>query len=48
MGHWWVKKSRPPLQESDAGYVQSPKANDNGARKVSSHIYPLPAGRCGV
>lgn len=25
-----------PLQESDAGYVHSPKANDNGARNVSS------------
>jgi len=35
MAFWWVNHKQTYRQETDGGYVWSPKANANGARNVS-------------
>ncbi|MCP9943012.1 HNH endonuclease [Cyanobium sp. ATX 6E8] len=35
MAHWWVNHKQTVRQETDGGYVWSPKANANGAHNVS-------------
>jgi len=35
VAHWWVNHKQTVRQETDGGYVWSPKANSNGARNVS-------------
>ncbi|MGB7565896.1 MAG: hypothetical protein WBM08_14245, partial [Prochlorococcaceae cyanobacterium] len=33
--YWWVNHKQTYRQETDGGYIWSPKANANGARNVS-------------
>ena len=35
MAYWWVNHKQTYRQETDGGYIWSPKANANGARNVS-------------
>jgi putative restriction endonuclease len=35
MAFWWVNHKQTYRQETDGGYIWSPKANANGARNVS-------------
>ena len=35
MAFWWVNHKQTYRQETDGGYVWSPKTNANGARNVS-------------
>ncbi len=35
VAHWWVNHKQTVRQETDGGYVWSPKVNANGARNVS-------------
>ena len=35
MAHWWVNHKQTVRQETEGGYVWSPKVNANGARNVS-------------
>jgi hypothetical protein len=35
VAYWWVNHKQTYRQETDGGYVWSPKANANGAKNVS-------------
>ena len=35
MAYWWVNHKQTYRQETDGGYIWSPKTNANGARNVS-------------
>jgi putative restriction endonuclease len=49
MAYWWVNHKQTYRQETDGGYIWSPKANANGARNVSyDNLTRCQRGGCGV